>query len=71
MIAARAGTGKTTILKLLDRQRRTSDSGSFLSDDLTLVTPSGGVLTYPRAHDDQPPYRGGNQYPAALAASSG
>ncbi|MBK9945074.1 MAG: glycosyltransferase [Kouleothrix sp.] len=49
MITARTDTGKTTtILKLLDRQRRTSDSGSFLSDDLTLVTPSGGVLTYPK-----------------------
>lgn len=49
MVTARTDTGKTTtILRLLDRQRRTSDSGAFLSDDLTLVTPDGGVLTYPK-----------------------
>ncbi len=49
MITARTDTGKTTtILRLLDRQRRASDSAAFLSDDLTLVTPEGNVLTYPK-----------------------
>lgn len=49
MVTARTDTGKTTtILRLLDRQRRTSDTGAFLSDDLTLVTPTGEVLTYPK-----------------------
>ena len=49
MITARTDTGKTTtILRLLDRQRRATDSASFLSDDLTLVTPDRRVLTYPK-----------------------
>jgi hypothetical protein len=49
MITARTDTGKTTtILRLLDRQRRVSDSAAFLSDDLTLVSPDGHVLTYPK-----------------------
>src|SRR6266508_101596 len=49
MITARTDTGKTTtILRLLDRQRRATDSAAFLSDDLTLVAPDGHVLTYPK-----------------------
>jgi dolichol-phosphate mannosyltransferase len=49
MVTARTDTGKTTtILRLLDRQRRATDTGAFLSDDLTLVRPDGRVLTYPK-----------------------
>jgi dolichol-phosphate mannosyltransferase len=49
MITARTDTGKTTtILRLLDQQRRANDSGTFLSDDLTLVAPDGRVMTYPK-----------------------
>jgi dolichol-phosphate mannosyltransferase len=44
LITARTDTGKTTTsLKLLDNR-----SYSFLSDDLTLVSPDGRVLTYPK-----------------------
>ena len=44
LLTARTDTGKTTtILKILD-----STPYSFLSDDLTLVTPEGRVLTYPK-----------------------
>jgi dolichol-phosphate mannosyltransferase len=49
LVTARTDTGKTTtILRLLDQQRRASDQGAFLSDDLTLITPDGRVLTYPK-----------------------
>ncbi|HEU5013672.1 MAG TPA: glycosyltransferase family 2 protein [Roseiflexaceae bacterium] len=49
MITARTDTGKTTtILRLLDRQRRATDTAAFLSDDLTLVAPDGRVMTYPK-----------------------
>ena len=49
MITARTDTGKTTtILRLLDQQRRVTDTGAFLSDDLTLVSPNGHVMTYPK-----------------------
>lgn len=49
LLTARTDTGKTTtILKILDRQRRESDTGSFLSDDLTLLSADGQVLTYPK-----------------------
>jgi putative flippase GtrA len=49
MITARTDTGKTTtILRLLDQQRRSTDTGTFLSDDLTLVSPDGRVMTYPK-----------------------
>jgi len=49
MITARTDTGKTTtILRLLDQQRRATDTGAFLSDDLTLVSPDGRVMTYPK-----------------------
>ncbi len=49
LVTARTDTGKTTtILRILDRQRRTSDKAAFLSDDLTLVSPDGRVMTYPK-----------------------
>jgi dolichol-phosphate mannosyltransferase len=49
LLTARTDTGKTTtILRILDQQRRSSDSGSFLSDDLTLLAADGHVLTYPK-----------------------
>jgi len=45
LITARTDTGKTTtILRLLDNYRGVS----FLSDDLTLVSPDGSVLPYPK-----------------------
>lgn len=45
LITARTDTGKTTtILKTLDAQA----NYEFLSDDLTLVSPNGGVLPYPK-----------------------
>jgi hypothetical protein len=45
LITARTDTGKTTtILKTLDAQ----SEYEFLSDDLTLVSPNGGVLPYPK-----------------------
>jgi dolichol-phosphate mannosyltransferase len=44
LLTARTDTGKTTTcLKALD-----SNPYSFLSDDLTLITPDGRVLTYPK-----------------------
>jgi dolichol-phosphate mannosyltransferase len=44
LLTARTDTGKTTTsLKILD-----SAPYSFLSDDLTLLTPEGRVLTYPK-----------------------
>jgi dolichol-phosphate mannosyltransferase len=44
LITARTDTGKTTTtLKTLDRHPY-----SFVSDDLTIVTPEGRVLTYPK-----------------------
>ena len=44
LVTARTDTGKTTTsLRLLDHE-----AYSFLSDDLTLVTPDGRVLTYPK-----------------------
>ena len=49
LVTARTDTGKTTtILRILDRQRRRSDRGSFISDDLTLLDADGRVLTYPK-----------------------
>jgi putative flippase GtrA len=49
LVTARTDTGKTTtILCILDRQRRETDQTSFLSDDLTLVSPNGEVMTYPK-----------------------
>ena len=44
LVTARTDTGKTTTsLRLLD-----CEAYSFLSDDLTLVSPAGRVLTYPK-----------------------
>jgi dolichol-phosphate mannosyltransferase len=44
LVTARTDTGKTTTsLRLLDHH-----AYSFLSDDLTLVSPEGRVLTYPK-----------------------
>jgi dolichol-phosphate mannosyltransferase len=44
LVTARTDTGKTTtVLRLLD-----SDRFAFLSDDLTLLSPDGRVLAYPK-----------------------
>lgn len=49
MITARTDTGKTTtLLKILAYQRRNSDQAAFLSDDMTLVSPDGTAMTYPK-----------------------
>lgn len=49
LVTARTDTGKTTtMLRILDRQRRASDRTAFLSDDLILVAPDGTVLAYPK-----------------------
>jgi hypothetical protein len=49
MITARTDTGKTTtLLKILNHQRRDTDKAAFISDDLTLVSPDGWVMTYPK-----------------------
>lgn len=49
MITARTDTGKTTtLLKILNHQRRNTDSAAFISDDLTLVKADGTALTYPK-----------------------
>jgi dolichol-phosphate mannosyltransferase len=43
-VTARTDTGKTTtMLKVLQQS-----AGAFISDDLTLIDPSGKVLTYPK-----------------------
>ena len=49
MITARTDTGKTTtLLKILAYQRRDCDQATFLSDDMTLVSPDGMAMTYPK-----------------------
>ncbi len=49
LVTARTDTGKTTtLLLMLNRQRRGTDTASFISDDLTLVSPDGHVYTYPK-----------------------
>ena len=49
MVTARTDTGKTTtLLKILAYQRRTSDQAAFLSDDMTIVSPDGMAMTYPK-----------------------
>jgi hypothetical protein len=49
MITARTDTGKTTtLLKILAYQRRNSDRAAFLSDDMTIVSPDGTAMTYPK-----------------------
>lgn len=49
MITARTDTGKTsTLLKILAYQRRNDDQAAFLSDDMTLVSPEGMAMSYPK-----------------------
>jgi glycosyltransferase involved in cell wall biosynthesis len=49
MITALTDTGKTTtLLKILSHQRRDGDSASFISDDMTVVSPDGTAMTYPK-----------------------
>lgn len=49
MITARTDTGKTTtLLKILNQQRRDSDKAAFISDDMTLLSKDGQVMTYPK-----------------------
>ena len=49
MVTARTDTGKTTtLLKILAYQRRSSDQAAFLSDDMTIVSPDGTAMTYPK-----------------------
>ncbi len=49
LVTARTDTGKTTtLLLILNQQRRGSDTARFISDDLTLVSPEGCVMTYPK-----------------------
>jgi len=49
MITARTDTGKTTtLLKILACQRRDNDCAAFISDDMTLISPAGIALTYPK-----------------------
>jgi dolichol-phosphate mannosyltransferase len=49
LVTARTDTGKTTtILRILDGQRAINGNAAFLSDDLTLVSPNGTVLSYPK-----------------------
>jgi putative flippase GtrA len=49
MVTARTDTGKTTtLLKILAYQRRTGDQAAFLSDDMTIVSPDGTAMTYPK-----------------------
>jgi glycosyltransferase involved in cell wall biosynthesis len=49
MITARTDTGKTTtLLKILSHQRRDRDRAAFISDDMTIVSPDGLAMTYPK-----------------------
>ena len=49
MVTARTDTGKTTtLLKILAYQRRDTDPAAFLSDDMTIVSPDGMAMTYPK-----------------------
>jgi dolichol-phosphate mannosyltransferase len=49
LITARTDTGKTTtLLKILSHQRRNNDRAAFLSDDMTIVSPQGVAMTYPK-----------------------
>ena len=49
IVTARTDTGKTTtLLKILAYQRRDTDQAAFLSDDMTIVSPDGTALTYPK-----------------------
>ncbi len=49
LITARTDTGKTTtLLKILSHQRRNNDQAAFLSDDMTIASPNGVAMTYPK-----------------------
>ncbi len=49
LITARTDTGKTTtLLKILAHQRRNNDQAAFLSDDMTIASPDGVAMTYPK-----------------------
>jgi dolichol-phosphate mannosyltransferase len=49
LVTARTDTGKTTtMLRILAEPRKAESPGAFISDDLTLFTPDGRVLTYPK-----------------------
>lgn len=49
LVTARTDTGKTTtLLLILNQQRRGTDTARFISDDLTLISPEGHVYTYPK-----------------------
>jgi hypothetical protein len=49
MITALTDTGKTTtLLKILSHQRRDGDRAAFISDDMTIVSPDGTAMTYPK-----------------------
>ncbi len=49
IVTARTDTGKTTtLLKILAYQRRDTDQAAFLSDDMTIVSPDGTAMTYPK-----------------------
>ena len=49
LVTARTDTGKTTtMLRVLAEPRLGSAAGAFISDDLTLVSPDGHVMTYPK-----------------------
>ena len=49
MITALTDTGKTTtLLKILSHQRRDADRAAFVSDDMTIVSPDGVAMTYPK-----------------------
>jgi dolichol-phosphate mannosyltransferase len=49
LITALTDTGKTTtLLKILSHQRREGDQAAFISDDMTIVSPDGNILTYPK-----------------------
>ncbi len=52
LITAKTDTGKTTtILRILDQDHEGEEgheTAAFLSDDLTLITPTGAALSYPK-----------------------
>ncbi len=49
LVTARTDTGKTTtVLRILAHPHTPETAGAFLSDDLTLLSPDGKVMTYPK-----------------------
>ena len=72
MITARTDTGKTTtLLKILAYQRRNSDRAAFLSDDMTVVSPDGMAMTYPKAVDHQLSHAAGHRCRHPLLSRNG